>query len=126
MVKVNVIISSSIYLIKEIHMSVTIQDITRTTAANLGLTQAAVREIIMEAFEVIGANLSEGNSVVLKGLGRFNTKVRPARICRVPNSGEQVNVPPKRVVKFVPRGDLKASLNDPSWDGASEVQAEAA
>lgn len=107
-------------------MSVTIQDITRTTAANLGLTQAAVREILMEAFEVIGANLSEGNSVVLKGLGRFNTKVRPARICRVPNSGEQVNVPPKRVVKFVPRGDLKASLNDPSWDGASEVQAEAA
>lgn len=92
-------------------MSITIQDIGRAASAKTEYTQVVCREIIEASLEYIAQQLAQGESIVLKGVGRLKTRVRPARTARNPNDGSPVAVAAKRVVKFVPRGDLKAQLD---------------
>lgn len=92
-------------------MSITLQEIGRAAAAQTQYTQVVAREILEAALAYIADQLAQGESVVLKGVGRLNPRVRPARTARNPNDGTPVDVPAKRVVKFIPRGDLKEQLN---------------
>lgn len=91
-------------------MSITVQDIVREVAAQTGYTQVDTRDILSRALEVIAVGLANGDSIVLTGIGRIQTRIKPARQARNPNNGEPVSVPSKRVLKITPRGDLKAQL----------------
>lgn len=60
-------------------------------------------EGFLKAFaEALIENSVDEDGVVLAGLGRFYTVVRPARECRNPKTGETMDAPAKRVVKFKP------------------------
>lgn len=55
--------------------------------------------------------LEKGERVALPGLGVFNVKERAARTGRNPRTGEVVQIPAKKVVKFTASKALQTAVN---------------
>ena len=55
----------------------------------------------------IGTALKGGDKVTLTGFGTFEARVRPARDCKVPSTGETVHVGAHTVPAFKPGKWLK-------------------
>ena len=79
---------------------------------NPHLFQRDVERIINTVFDEIGAALSRGDRVELRGFGAFSVKQRNARVGRNPRTGEAVEVPAKRVPYFKAGKDMRKRLND--------------
>lgn len=79
-------------------------DIIRAVARVL-TTKGEAAKAVETTFEVIRAALREGDKVVVSNFGTFRVKGRQARVGRNPKTGESVEVPPRRGVRF------KASKN---------------
>ena len=56
--------------------------------------------------------LKRGDRVELRGFGVFSTNIQKARISRNPKTGEKVNVPKKRTIKWKMSKDLFKKLNN--------------
>lgn len=78
-------------------------------ASHLKKSQAAKCLDIM--LSAVANALAKGESISLSGFGSFQPKSYPAKIARNPRTGERVDVPAKRVVKFRPGRPLNDSLN---------------
>lgn len=63
--------------------------------------------VLNNLLEGIVTAIQKGEEVTLRGIGRFTTRTRAARMARNVRTGEPVAVPEKVVVKFIPRGLLK-------------------
>jgi DNA-binding protein HU-beta len=72
--------------------------IAAAVAEKNGLTKKQAGEIIESIVELAYKNAK--NSFTLPGLGKLVLVNRKARIGRNPATGEQINIPAKRVVKF--------------------------
>ncbi|TPW19901.1 MAG: DNA-binding protein HU-beta [Elusimicrobia bacterium] len=79
-------------------------DIIRAVARVL-TTKGEAAKAVETTFDVIRAALREGDKVVVSNFGTFRVKGRQARVGRNPKTGESVEVPPRRGVRF------KASKN---------------
>ena len=79
---------------------------------NPHLFQRDVERIINTVFDEIGAALSRGDRVELRGFGAFSVKERKARLGRNPRTGEAVSVDAKRVPFFKTGKELRERLND--------------
>ena len=79
-------------------------DIIRAVARVL-TTKGEAAKAVETTFDVIRAALREGDKVVVSNFGTFRVKARQARVGRNPKTGESVEVPPRRGVRF------KASKN---------------
>lgn len=76
------------------------------------LGQKDVELIVNEFFEGIESHLRDiGNSIEFRGFGAFSMRYRNARIGRNPNTGESVNVPEKRILRFVASKKMREVLN---------------
>ena len=62
---------------------------------------------VKEILGAIGKALARGDRVEFRGFGSFGLNHRPARTGRNPNSGEKVQVPPKRVPHFKDGKELR-------------------
>ncbi len=69
-------------------------------AAETGLNKKDVEKAMEALRNIILKTLKTENMIKLEGLGVFQLKDRKARIGRNPKTGETVNVPAKKVVKF--------------------------
>ncbi len=79
-------------------------------ADSTGLKKKVV-ENVMEALQnLIYKTLKTEHKIKLDGLGVFQLKDRKARIARNPRTGEQVNVPAKKGVKFRVLKALKVAV----------------
>ena len=78
---------------------------------NPGLKADEVEQVVDIFFEEISDRLAEGGRVELRGFGAFSTRERDARIGRNPRTGEQVEVPAKRVAYFKPGKEIRERLN---------------
>ncbi len=67
-------------------------------ADKAGLTKKQAGEILEHIAQLAYKNAK--NSFTLPGLGKLVLVNRAARIGRNPKTGEQINIPAKRVVKF--------------------------
>ncbi len=63
-------------------------------------TKSGAEEIMEAMLDAITKTLRKGDEVSIAGLGAFSTKTRKARTARNPKTGEAVQVPATRVVKF--------------------------
>ena len=79
-------------------------DIIRAVARVL-TTKGEAAKAVETTFETIRLALREGDKVVVSNFGTFRVKGRQARVGRNPKTGESVEVPPRRGVRF------KASKN---------------
>ena len=76
---------------------------------------------------MMGAALSQGGRIEIRGFGSFSLNYRPARVGRNPKSGERVEVPAKHVPHFKAGKELRervdggegAEKGDPAGNGSA-------
>jgi DNA-binding protein HU-beta len=64
------------------------------------LSKAAAEQVVNSVFSAITEAMKSGDKVTLVGFGTFSTSERAAREGRNPQSGDTINIPAKKVVKF--------------------------
>jgi len=76
-----------------------------------GITQVDVKRVVQRTLDHLIASLKEGKTIELRNFGVFKVRQRAPRRGRNPKTGQEVPVPPKRVVVFKPgllmRQDIK-------------------
>ncbi len=80
-------------------------------AANPHLRAQDVELIVATVFDEIGAALTRGERVELRGFGAFTIKRRDARTGRNPRTGEAVPVDEKAVPFFKAGKELRERVN---------------
>jgi len=76
--------------------------------AKLTSQTKADTERSLDAFiDVIGKNIRKKEGVKLVGFGTFSVSNRKARIGRNPQTGEEIQIPARKVPVFRPGKDLK-------------------
>jgi len=86
------------------------------------ITMAAARDEVKWFFETISSALTGGDEVRIHGFGTFKTAQRAARTGRNPRTGESVQVPARRVVRFAASTTLSTSLKSPSGRAKKNVR----
>lgn len=75
------------------------------------ITESVVADVIKSFGQVTSKALSKGDQVPLAGFGTFKVSERAARTGRNPATGETINIPAKKVIKFVAAKSLKEAIN---------------
>lgn len=69
-------------------------------------TKVAGERVLDTTLEAIQQSLASGEDVTLRGFGTFTVKTRAARKGRNPRTGEPIDIPAAKVVKFRPGKDM--------------------
>jgi DNA-binding protein HU-beta len=84
------------------------RDLGRSTGASKAATGAAIDALI----ETITATLIKGENVQLIGFGSFGAGTRAARTGRNPKTGEAIQIPAAKTVKFTTSKAFKDAVNN--------------
>lgn len=76
-----------------------------------GYTKKEAKEFIDIFLDVISGELINGNDIKLFGFGNFKCAEVAARSGRNPKTGESVDIPKRRTVRFKLSKNLKESVN---------------
>jgi DNA-binding protein HU-beta len=79
--------------------------------ASAGLTKAAAGAMIDATLRSISKAVVEGDTVQLIGFGSFGTGARAARTGRNPKTGEPLQIPASKTVKFTAGKAFKDAVN---------------
>lgn len=85
-------------------------ELVRELAEDFELPRRQVAEIMETLLEKMTEVLKSGDKVQLTPFGQFKVRDRAARIARNPQTGEPVQVPAKRVLKFLAGRTLKEAV----------------
>ncbi|MBI3010907.1 MAG: HU family DNA-binding protein [Candidatus Omnitrophica bacterium] len=92
-------------------MALTKKELVMAVARETGITQVDVKRVVQRTLERVIESLKEGKTIELRNFGVFKVRQRAPRRGRNPKTGQEVPVPPKRVVVFKPgllmRQDIK-------------------
>lgn len=75
-----------------------------------GVTKKEAQKVVDAFIETVGEALSKGEKVRLVGFGSFLVKERAARKGVNPRTKKAINIPAKKVPKFVPGKDLREKV----------------
>ena len=75
------------------------------------ITKKSAGDAINAAIEGITSVLEKGDSISLIGFGSFKVVERAAREGRNPSTGEKIQIPASKGVKFTPGAGLKGRVN---------------
>ena len=103
--------ASRAYARLTIPMALTKKDLVMAVARETGIIQVDVKRVVQRILDRVIESLKEGKTIELRNFGVFKVRQRAPRRGRNPKTGEEVPVPPKRVVVFKPgllmRQDIK-------------------
>ena len=74
------------------------------------VNKADVSAVLKALAVTLREPLKQGDSIQLPGIGTFKVVERAARTGRNPRTGEQISIPARRQVKFVPGKSLSEAL----------------
>ena len=80
-------------------------------ASSAGLTKADAKKALDAFIETTSDSLKKDDRVALVGFGTFSVAQRSARTGRNPQTGKEINIPAKKVVKFKTGADLAKSVS---------------
>ena len=83
-------------------MALTKRDLVIAISKETGITQVDVKRVIHRTLAYLVESLKAGQTIELRNFGVFKVRQRAPRRGRNPKTGEEVPVPPKRVVVFKP------------------------
>lgn len=86
-------------------------DLAVYIARKTGLFQKDALAIIDCLTKTIQEALTKGDEVIIRGLGKFETKERSARRIRNVVTGKEIEIPAHRVPFFKPSQKLKNKVN---------------
>ncbi len=81
-------------------------ELINAIAAEAGLSKADAAKALNATTAAIAGALKAGDKVALVGFGTFAPSERPARTGKNPRTGEVLEIPAKKVVKFKAGSDL--------------------
>ncbi|MBP7838185.1 MAG: HU family DNA-binding protein [Bacteroidales bacterium] len=79
-------------------------------AAESGLTKADSKKALDAFVKVTQNALKSGDKITLVGFGTFSVSTRAARIGRNPQTGKELKIAAKKVVKFKAGSDLAGAV----------------
>ena len=80
-------------------------------AAESGLSKADAKRALDSTIDVMSKSLKKGDRVALVGFGSFSISKRAARKGRNPQTGKEIKIAAKKVVKFKAGSDLAKKVN---------------
>ncbi len=87
------------------------QNLIDTIALQTNTSKAEAGRMVDAVLGGLRSELAAGNEVRIVGFGSFSPVTRPARQVRSPQTGGQINVPAKVVVKFKAGTKLLEAVN---------------
>ncbi len=79
-------------------------------AAQAGLTKAGAKKALNATIGAISGSLKKGDRVALVGFGSFSISKRSARTGRNPQTGKEIKIAAKKVVKFKAGAELAKTV----------------
>jgi len=79
-------------------------------SGKVGITKKGAGNVIDAIVETITNALKKGEKVALVGFGTFQVRERKARRGRNPRTGEEIQIPAKKVPKFRPGKRLREKV----------------
>ena len=76
------------------------KELVNAIAADAGLSIKDAGTALNSFVTAFGSAMKKGSRIQLPGMGTFKVSQRSARVVRNPRTGEKLNVPAKKVVKF--------------------------
>lgn len=86
------------------------KDIVMKVSNDTNVAQIDVKKVVQKTLDAIVESLERGETVELRNFGVFKVKNRRGRIGRNPRTGDEVQVPEKKVVVFKPGLILKGKV----------------
>ncbi|MFT5859361.1 MAG: DNA-binding protein HU-beta [Flavobacteriaceae bacterium] len=80
-------------------------------AASAGLSKADAKRALDGFVDATGAALKKGDRISLVGFGSFSVSHRAARTGRNPQTGKEIQIAAKNVVRFKAGSDLSEKVN---------------
>ena len=81
-------------------------ELIEAMASDANLTKADAKRALDAFIGATSSALKKGDRVALVGFGSFGVTKRAARKGRNPQTGKEINIAAKKVVKFKPGADL--------------------
>lgn len=81
-------------------------ELVTAMAEKSGLTKASAEKALNALTETITESMKKGERVGLVGFGSFSVAERSARTGRNPQTGKEIKIPAKKVVKYKPGADM--------------------
>lgn len=75
-------------------------------AEKAGMTKVDAKKALEAMVDVAKAEMKNDGKIALVGFGTLAVSERPARKGHNPKTGENIEIPAKKVVKFKPAADL--------------------
>ena len=82
-------------------------ELVRAVSERTNLAQKDVEAVLNSLVDTVGDVLGQGDAVQLVGFGTFQVKHTAARVGRNPRSGEEMQIPAKKLPSFKPGKQLK-------------------
>jgi nucleoid DNA-binding protein len=76
-----------------------------------GIKKGEVEKVLENMINIVVDTMKKNEKVNITGFGVFKIKEKKERIARNPKTGATVQVPAKRVPKFLPSKNLKGIIN---------------
>jgi nucleoid DNA-binding protein len=83
-------------------MTLTKKELVMIVSKETGITQVQVKRVVQRTLHHVIEHLKLGTTIELRNFGVFKIRQRASRRGRNPKTGQEVPVPPKRVVVFKP------------------------
>ena len=83
-------------------------DIVNAIVQKTNITRTKAEQAVETVFEAMKNSLGRGRRIELRRFGVFNVKPRKTGIGRNPRTGQQVNIPPGKAVRFKPGKELQS------------------
>lgn len=85
-------------------------DLVSAMAAAAGITKTQATSALNSLCDSTTDALKKGDKLILVGFGTFSVSSRSARTGRNPQTGKEIKIKAKKVVKFKAGADLSASV----------------
>lgn len=69
-------------------------------AERMGLARSVAYEAVENVFDILAATVAQGGSVSITNFGGFALKEKQARLARNPQTGDTIQVPSRKGIKF--------------------------
>ena len=87
------------------------QDLVLQISNKIQISQKKADEALSQIMDSIIRSVSKGEKVTIAGFGTFKKKKRQGRKGRNPKTGEEIQIPPSDVPKFLAGKQFKQTVN---------------
>jgi len=86
-------------------------DIVEAIYEKVGFSKKEVAKIVESIFDIMKESLQKEDKIKISGFGNFVIRKKRARRGRNPQTGDDIEISPRRILTFKPSQVLKVALN---------------